>query len=286
MRVASGARRFAVVTGANGGMGRACARMIGETMELVLTDINGVGLHAFAEDLRNEGYSVRAVLAGDLADPGLTKRIGDAAGGSAGFGALIHTAALSPALAPWERIMRANAVGTARLLGAIEPLLQPGAVAVLIASMAAHMAPVLADVDAILDDPLAADFLDCIGKVIDRLADHKDPRGPAIVSYGLSKRMVMRMCEHRAALWARNGARIVSISPGTIWTPMGRKEAEENPTAARVVAATPAARWGTVMDIAAAARFLISDSASFVTGTDLRIDGGVTPVLRTAQLAG
>ena len=61
---------------------------------------------------------------------------------------------------------------------------------------------------------------------------------------------------------------------------MGRREAETNPGAAAVVAATPMGRWGSPLDIAAAAAFLISDAASFITGCDLRIDGGVTPVLR------
>ena len=60
---------------------------------------------------------------------------------------------------------------------------------------------------------------------------------------------------------------------------MGRKEAENNPAALRVVEATPVGRWGSVLDIASAVEFLISDQAGFITGCDLRIDGGVTPLL-------
>ncbi|MDE0987610.1 MAG: SDR family oxidoreductase [Pseudomonadales bacterium] len=76
-------------------------------------------------------------------------------------------------------------------------------------------------------------------------------------------------------------ARIVSISPGTIYTPMGRAEHDSNPAAAAVVQATPVGRWGSPNDIAAACEFLVSDQASFITGTDLRVDGGVTPALRS-----
>ena len=88
------------------------------------------------------------------------------------------------------------------------------------------------------------------------------------------------MCESRAAAWGRKGARIVSISPGTIWTPMGRQEADSNPRVEAMVAATPTGRWGTSLDIAAAAAFLASAEASFVTGCDLPVDGGLTPSMR------
>lgn len=277
------ARRRAVITGASGGMGRASARMLGETMDLVLTDVAAGPLDGFADALAQEGFTVVQPIAGDLGDPAVAGALAASVAGGAGPSVLVHTAGLSPSLAPWEPIMRTNLIGTARLLAAIEPVLQPGSVAILIASMAGHMAPALPEVDAILDDPLAPDMLDRIAPVIDALADHGDPRGAGQVSYALSKRATIRMAEQRAADWACRGARIVSISPGTIWTPMGRREAEENPNAAAVVEATPAGRWGTAMDIAAAVRFLASDAAGFITGTDLRIDGGVTPYLRAAR---
>lgn len=285
MAKAAGVRRRAVITGASGGMGRACARVFGETMDLVLTDLVAAPLEAFAAALAEEGFTVAATLAGDLSDDALLARLADAAAGGAGLGALVHTAGLSPALASWEPIMRVNLIGTGKLLAAIEPVLTERSVAILIASIAGHLSPALPEADAIIDDPLAPDLLQRIAPIINDLADHGDPRGPAQVSYALSKRAVLRICEQRSADWAKKGARIVSISPGTIWTPMGRKEADENPSAALVVEATPAGRWGTVMDIAAAARFLASDAASFITGTDLRVDGGVTPYLQQARAA-
>ncbi len=69
-------------------------------------------------------------------------------------------------------------------------------------------------------------------------------------------------------------ARIVTVSPGMTWTAMGRKEAEDERTAAFITSA-PLPRWGKPMEIADAVEFLVSDCASFITGSDIRVDGGV-----------
>jgi len=80
--------------------------------------------------------------------------------------------------------------------------------------------------------------------------------------------------------WGKHGARIVTISPGLIQTPMGRKEVAETPGAAETRDAAPAGRAGTAMDIALAARFLASDEASFITGSDLKVDGGAVAAMK------
>lgn len=275
-------RRRALITGAAGGMGQACARNFGETMDLVLTDIAADRLAAFTDSLTQAGYKVAASIPGDLDDPAIRAGLVDAAADGGGLGALVHTAAISQIMASWEPILRINLIGTVQLIDAIEPILQEKSVAVLIASMAGHMAPESAEADALLDDPLCPDLMERIGPIIEQLAQG-DSRGSSPVGYGLAKRAVMRLCERRVDDWARKGARILSISPGMIWTPMGQVEASGNPNAAAVVEATPVGRWGTAMDIAAAARFLASDAASFITGTDLRVDGGVTPFLKARQ---
>ena len=98
----------------------------------------------------------------------------------------------------------------------------------------------------------------------------------------MSKRGVLRLCERKAAHWGQRGARIVSISPGLILTPMGRKELAETAGAAELNDAAPAGRSGMAMDITLAAKFLASEEASFITGTDLRVDGGSTAAMRFA----
>ncbi len=272
------ARPIALITGARGGMGQSLARSFGETHDLVLTDHMGDALNLFAAQLEQEGYGIAASVPGDLADPALTETLATAISGRTAT--IIHTAALSPALGGWRSILRVNLIATELLLRAVETVLSPGSVGILISSMAGHTAPAEPEVDALLSDPLAPDFLERIEPHLRRLGDPGDRYEHGGISYGLSKRAVIRMCEARVSSWAAKGARILSISPGTIWTPMGRKEAEDNPMARAVVDATPAGRWGTVMDIAAAARFLASPQASFITGTDLRVDGGVTAYLR------
>ena len=180
----------------------------------------------------------------------------------------------------WEAILRANLVATEHLLRAFEPQLEPQSVAVLIASMAGHIAPAAPEIDAVLDEPLAEDLLQRMQPLLQAVSRQGDPNGLAGSAYSCSKRAVIRMVERRAKAWGERGARIVSISPGMIWTPMGRREVETGPGAAAIVDATPVGRWGTPMDIANAVDFLVSDLAGFISGCDLRVDGGVTPTVR------
>jgi NAD(P)-dependent dehydrogenase (short-subunit alcohol dehydrogenase family) len=82
-------------------------------------------------------------------------------------------------------------------------------------------------------------------------------------------------------VWGERGARINSISPGISSTPMGRDElASPLGDGMRVmIAASAAGRVGTPDDIAAAAEFLLGPHASFITGTDVLVDGGVTAAM-------
>ena len=269
-----------VITGACGGMGVGCARLLGRRHRLVLTDVNGERLEAFAATLTAEGYDVAGQVAGDLGDRGLLAALVAAARQSGRLGALVHTAGLSPSLAPWDAIVRINIIATALLLDAFDDLLAEGAVTVLIASIAGHGLPPDAERDAVCDTPLAAEFLQRLTPFLRAMAADGGDAALAGVAYAVSKRAVIRMAEARAAALGARGCRIVSVSPGTIYTPMGRTENDRNPAAARVVTLTPAGRWGMPSDIASAVEFLISDTAGFITGTDLRVDGGVTPALR------
>ncbi len=274
-------RRRVLITGAAGGMGRACARLFGTTQDLILTDVSAGPLNGFADELRADGFGVVGVHAGDLGGQALLSALADDLSGDTPF-TLLHTAGLSPSQADWQSIMKVNLIVTAKLLQAVEPRLQPGSVGVLIASTAGHLMPPIPAVQAILDQPLADDLLDRIGPLIEGMAMHAAPADARGISYSLSKQAVLRLCEQRASVWGAQGARIVSISPGLMLTPMGRKEVAETPGAAEMRDAAPAGRPGTAMDIALAAHFLASDSASFITGTDLRVDGGSIAAIRSA----
>ena len=269
-------RPKALITGASGGMGRACARLFGATHELVLTDAAGA-LDGFADELRGEGYMIAEARIGDLADDALLADLVAALAGDMPA-TIIHTAGLSPSQAGWRAIMAVNLVATVKLLDAIEPVLRAGSVAVLIASTAGHLMPPVPDVVALAADPLAPDFLCAIGAVIGQMAAGSPASAPGL-SYMLSKQAVLALVERRAIAWGQRGARIVSISPGLIVTPMGRKELAETQGAAQMAETAPARRVGTAMDIALAARFLASADASFITGCDLKVDGGAAAMV-------
>jgi len=272
-------KRVAVITGACGGMGIACARLLGRSYRLVLADVDEARVGALADDLSGGGHDIAGRVAGDIADDDVLARLAEATRAAGVLGGLVHTAGLSPALAGWEAIIRTNLVATHKLLDRIEPLLTPGAAAVMIASMAGHRGAD-AELDEAGDDPLAADLLQKLHALMAVRVNPGDPVALGTVAYSVSKRAVIRMAEARAVAWARLGARIATISPGLIYTPMGRLEVERGGGgAASLQAATPLARWGTPLDIANAVEFLLSDRASFITGTDLRVDGGGVPGL-------
>ena len=281
---------LAVITGACGGMGQACARRLGLSHALVLTDIDEGRIAALAGQLAGEGYTVAATLAGDITQPAIAGQLMDLALAAGRTHAIVHTAGLSPALADWDKILLANLVSTERLLRAVEARELGSLVMVMIASIAGHMGRVAGQValDAVLDDPLADDFLQRAAPLLDAAspptedgADYARRSG----AYTHSKGAVMRLCEGRAVDWARRGNRIVTISPGLILTPMGAKEISSSESVRALNDAIPLGRTGSALDIANAVEFLVSDRASFITGTDLRVDGGTMPLVQQ-MLAG
>jgi NAD(P)-dependent dehydrogenase (short-subunit alcohol dehydrogenase family) len=167
-----------------------------------------------------------------------------------------------------ERIMTVNLEATLRLVETMLPLAGPGTVAVLLASTAGHMSAG-PEADAAFDAPLKP------GDVAGLMRFVPTPEA----AYILSKRAVKRLAERQAAAWGQRGARIVSISPGIIDTPMGQLEIKNQPAITAMLGVTPLPRPGTVEEIAGAVAFLCSPDASYVTGADLRIDGGVTAAM-------
>jgi NAD(P)-dependent dehydrogenase (short-subunit alcohol dehydrogenase family) len=269
-------RRKALITGAAGGMGRACAYLFGATCDLVLSDVSKDRLDAFAKELRDAGHTVVA-HAGDMLDAAHLAALAAELDADRPC-SVIHTAGLSPSLADWQAIMKVNLVATDMLMDMLEPVLAPGSVVVPIASMAGHMFPPNAELDALLSAPLDDGFVQGIGAALEAMSggDEGVKRG---ISYSLSKRGVHLLTYRRAIAWGPRGVRVVSISPGVIHTPMGLAENEKTPGALDTLNAAALGRIGTPMDIAMAARFLCSEEAGYITATDLKVDGGSTEVI-------
>lgn len=261
-------RGVAIVTGAAGGMGSASAvRLAAQGRALILCDISAKRLEQIAAPLREAAQSIET-LAGDIADPAFPAAL-LALLGARPIGALIHTAGLSPTMGDAAQIFAVNYDGTSRLLEAVRPRMLEGACAVLIASSSGYAA-VSPETDAALDAiPPGGDSSSLL-----RIVSNPGH------AYSLSKRGVQRMVERQATAFGKRKARIMSISPGLIDTSMGRAEAQAHPIMKEMLNKTPLARYGTADEIASVAVFLCLPDASFVTGSDIKVDGGVLAVMR------
>jgi NAD(P)-dependent dehydrogenase (short-subunit alcohol dehydrogenase family) len=263
-----------VVTGM-GGMGEAVAHRLGPGRSVVLADVDDAQLARVADALGAEGYSVHAVRT-DVSSADDVTALAQVAADLGNIRCVVHTAGVSPTQASTERIIDVDVIGTALVLDAFEPHVRPGTVAVCIASMAGTFTELPPEVLRLLATTPTPEL---------RTLDALDPTtmDPG-VAYGVAKRANQARVEAAAVTWGRRGGRVVSISPGIIATPMTVEElaGPSGDTMRGMIEMSPSARLGTPADIAAAVEFLVSPAASFITGTDLLVDGGVVAAVRTS----
>lgn len=256
-----------IVTGATGGMGAAsAARLAAQGWPLILCDLHQAPLEEQAAAFRARGVQAE-ILAGDIADKAFPTRLIAALAGRP-IGALIHTAGVSPTMADAKRIFEINYDASMRLVEAVRPQMAKGACAVLISSSSAHLV-----VSPEIDEALRA-----LKPGQDSSSLFKFATQPQL-SYPISKRALIFLVAREAAAFGERGARIVSISPGLIDTKMGRAEQAASPQMDAMLAATPLKRYGVADEIASAAAFLCSPDASYITGCDIRVDGGTLAAL-------
>jgi NAD(P)-dependent dehydrogenase (short-subunit alcohol dehydrogenase family) len=261
-----------VVTGA-GGIGEAVARRLGPGRTLVLADVSEDQLARVAERLSAAGHCVRTAKV-EVSSAADVTTLAATAAELGMIRAVVHTAGVSPVQATPEQIVAVDVVGTARVLDAFEPYVESGTVAVCIASMAGTMTPI----DLQLLELLATTPTDQLSALA-----LLDPVTLNVGSaYGIAKRANQVRVEAASVVWGRRGGRVVSVSPGMIATPMGNAELAGpfGDVMRAMIDQSGTGRIGTPDDIATVIEFLVSPGASFITGTDLLVDGGVVAAMR------
>ena len=101
-------------------------------------------------------------------------------------------------------------------------------------------------------------------------------RGSFAVHYGASKGALRLMTKSIASTYAKDGIRCNSVHPGPIDTEMGHTAVPPDQLEERLYQRIPMGRFGTAEEVANVILFLASDESSFVTGSEVVVDGGAT----------
>ena len=261
MTEAGRASGVAIVTGAAGGMGSKCAGLLAAEgwPELLLCDLDTASLEAVAAPLRACGLKVET-MAADITEREFPARLVERLGARE-ISAFIHSAGIAPQMAEPDRVFEINLDASLRLLEAVRPRMAENGAAVIFASIAGHL-PVTPEAQAAFERPIPEEGS----------ASLRHFASDSNAAYLLSKRALIATVKREAKAFGKRNARIVSVSPGLIDTVMTR--GVENPLTVSLLAGAAVPRLGRPEEVAAACVFLCSPAASFITGCDLRIDGG------------
>ena len=124
---------------------------------------------------------------------------------------------------------------------------------------------------------LALDALKASGNAsIVNLSSTAGLRGSFAVHYGASKGALRLMTKSIASKYAKDGIRCNSVHPGPIDTEMGHTAVPPDQLKERLYERIPMGRFGTAEEVANVILFLASDESSFVTGSEVVVDGGAT----------
>jgi len=268
-----------VVVGA-GSIGQAIARRIGAGKHIVLSALKLEEAQQAAGAFADAGFDATAAQV-DIASRDSVQRLAAQAAGLGRVTGLVQAAGVSPSQAPIEAILRVDLYGTALVLECFGEVIAEGGSGVVISSQSGHRLGALTDEQdhALATTPVEALLsLDLLqpGQVRDTLH-----------AYQLSKRGNALRVMAEAVRWGRRGARINTISPGIIITPLANDELH-GPRGAgyrQMLESSPVGRAGTPDEVAQVAALLMGPDGGFITGTDVLMDGGVTSAYRFGVLA-
>jgi NAD(P)-dependent dehydrogenase (short-subunit alcohol dehydrogenase family) len=260
-----------IVLVGTGSIGQAIARRIGPGRHIVLADLHQANAEAAAEVLRNAGYDTSTATV-DVASRESVHALVETASGHGDVSGLIHAAGVSPSQAPVEAILAVDLYGTAVLLDEVGAVIAPGGAGVVIASQSGHRLPALTpEQNTALATTPAEDLLALPMLQPEHVTD-------TLHAYQLAKRGNALRVMAEAVRWADRGARVNTISPGIIITPLAVDEltGPRGESYRHMLEQSPAGRAGTPDEVATVAALLMGPDGAFITGSDILIDGGVT----------
>jgi NAD(P)-dependent dehydrogenase (short-subunit alcohol dehydrogenase family) len=268
-----------VVIGA-GQIGQAIARRVSAGKHVVLADLRRENAELAAKTLSEAGFDVSTAQVDVSSRTSVEALVKDAAAHGDITG-VIHAAGVSPSQASPETILKVDLYGTALVLEAFGNVIARGASGVVIASQSGHrLAALTAEQDTALattptEELLALPMLQP-GQIRDTLH-----------AYQLSKRGNSLRVMAEAVRWGRRGARVNTISPGIIITPLAKDEltGPRGEGYRRMIELCPVGRAGTPDEVGNVGALLMGPDGAFITGSDFLMDGGVTASYRFGDLA-
>ena len=259
-----------LLTGA-GQIGMAIARRMGYGMKIIVGDKRKENADVIAKIMNEAGFDAIAVETDISSRESIRKMI--ACGQEYGeIAMLVNAAGVSPSQAPIETILKVDLYGTAVLLEEVGKVIRKGGTGVTISSQSGHRMPALTPEQ---DELLATTPTDELLSL-----DMLQPQAirDTLHAYQMAKRCNVKRVMAEAVKWGERGARINSISPGIIVTPLALDEfnGPRGDFYKNMFAKCPAGRPGTADEVANVAELLMSDRGAFITGADFLIDGGAT----------
>ncbi|ALJ21188.1 SDR family oxidoreductase [Microbacterium sp. No. 7] len=266
-----------VVTG-TGGIGQAALSRLSIGRRVLVGDVSEESLASTAERLRGSGHDVTTQVV-DVSDRASVDDFARTADGLGPVMALVHTAGVSPAMGTAEMMLKVDYLGTALVTDAFGGIVARGGAGVVMSSIAGHVGPAFSPELARSVALTPADELLGVPEAAPENFPHPS------MAYAFAKQANRLRVAADAKAWAARGARLNSISPGLISTPLGQLElASDTGANMRALMAMGAiTRIGTPEDVAGAIDFLVSPAAGFITGNDLLVDGGMVGALRVGR---
>jgi len=274
------AMRDIIVVIGSGQIGQAIARRVGAGKHVLLADLRHDNVSEAAEVMEDTGFDV-SVATVDASSRQSVCALVEVATGLGEVTGLIHAAGVSPTQASPAVILKVDLYGTAVVLEEFGKVIARGGAGVVIASQSGHRLPALTvDQNKALATTPAEQLLSLPFLQPDQVTD-------SLHAYQLAKRGSSLRVIAEAVRWGKRGARLNTISPGIIITPLAKDELN-GPRGAgyrRMIEVSAAQRAGTPDEVATVGALLMGPDGGFITGSDFLMDGGVTAAYWYGELA-